>query len=131
MKELWVSEAPVGLHVFWEERLLQGLGYMTCMPPTVMPEGGIPGNGCTIHLQLKRPSASWMAHLSHRKLLSAVNRVGSPSSLVLCLPMLFTPFERAYLTFLRSFYIFFPPQIKVRQESGRMSTCLLLPRPLI
>ena len=84
MKELWVSEAPVGLHVFWEEKgLLQGLSYMTYMAPTVMPEGGIPGNGCTVHLQLRRPSASWTVHLSHMKLFSAINEAEPLASLVL------------------------------------------------
>ena len=79
-----MSEAPVGLHVFWEEEgLFQGLSDMTCMPPTVMPEGGILGNECTVHLQLRRPSASWTAHLSHKKLFSAVNETGPPASLVL------------------------------------------------
>ena len=79
-----MSETPVGLHVFWEEEgLLQGLCYVTCMPPMVMSKGGILGNGCTVHFQLRRPSASWTAHLSHRKLLSAVNGAGPPASLVL------------------------------------------------
>ena len=83
------------------------------MPPTVMPEGGILGNGGTVHLQLRRLSVSWTAHLSHGKLLSAVNRVEPPASLVLCLPLLFAPFGRAYLTFLKSLYVYFPPQIRV------------------
>ena len=109
-----MSEAPVGLHVFWEEEgLLQGLSYMTYVPPMVMPEGGISGNGCTIHLKLRRPNASWTAHLSHRKLLSAVNRVGLPASLVLCMPLLLASFGRAYLTFLKSLYVSFPPQIRI------------------
>ena len=107
-----MREGPVGLHVLGEEEgLLQGLSYMTCVPPTVMPEGGIPGNGCTVHLQLRRLSASWTAHLSHRKLV--VNRVGPPASLVLCVPLLLTSFGRAYLTFLRSLYVSFPPQIRI------------------
>ena len=47
-------EVPVSLHIFWEEEgLLQGLGYMTYVPPMVMPEGGISGNGCIVHLQLR------------------------------------------------------------------------------
>ena len=57
-KELLLTEVPVGLHVFWkEEGLLQGLGNMACMPSMVMPDGGIPGNGDTIHLQFRRPYA--------------------------------------------------------------------------
>ena len=109
-----MSKAPVGLHVFWEEEgLAQGLDYVTCMPPTVMPEGGILGNGCIVRLQLRRPSASWTAHLSHRKLLSVVNKVRPPASLVLCLPLLFASFGRAYLTFLKSFCVSFPPQIRI------------------
>ena len=77
-------EIPVSPHIIWEEEgLLQSLGYMTSVPPTVMPEGGIPRNGHTVHLQLGRLSAGWTAHLSHRKLLLAINRVGSPALLVL------------------------------------------------
>ena len=110
-----MSKAPVGLHIFWEEEgLLQGLDYVTCMPLTVMPEGGVPGNGCTVHLQLRRPSASWTVHLSHRKLFSAVNGARPPASLILCLPLLFASFGRAYLTFLRSLCVSFPPQVRIR-----------------
>ena len=77
-------EVPVSLHILWEEEgLLQSLSYMTGMPPTVMPEGGIIRDGYTVHLQLGRPSAGWTAHLGHKKLLSAINRVGSLASLVL------------------------------------------------
>ena len=63
--------------------LFQGFNYMASVPPTVMPEGSIPGNGHTVYLQLRRPSVGWMTHLSHRKLLSAINRVGPPAPLVL------------------------------------------------
>ena len=39
-------EIPISLHILWdEEGLLQSLGYMTDVPPTVMPEGGIPAMG--------------------------------------------------------------------------------------
>ena len=77
-------EGPVSLHILWEEEgLLQSLGYMTGVPPTIMPEGGIIHDGHTIHLQLGRPSADWSAHLSHMRLLLAINRVGPPAPLVL------------------------------------------------
>ena len=57
-KEFLLIEVPVGLHVFWkEEGLLQGLSDMTCMPPMVMPNGGIPGNRYTVHLQFRTPYA--------------------------------------------------------------------------
>ena len=50
-EELLLIEVPVSLHVFWkEEGLLQSLNNMTCMPLVVMSNGGIPGNGDTIHL---------------------------------------------------------------------------------
>ena len=60
---------------------------MIGVPPTVMPEGSIPGNGHTIHLQLRRPNAGWTAHLSHSKLLSAINRAGSPALLGLVIAL--------------------------------------------
>ena len=63
--------------------LFQGFNYMASVPPTVMPEGSIPGNRHTVYLQLRRPSVGWMTHLSHRKLLSAINIVGPPAPLVL------------------------------------------------
>ena len=57
-KELLLTGVPVGLHVLWkEEGLLQGLGNMTHMPPMITPNGGIPNNGDTVHLQFKRPYA--------------------------------------------------------------------------
>ena len=57
-EELLLTEVPVSLHVFCkEEGLLQGLGNMTYVPPMVMPNGGIPGNGDTVHLQFRRPYA--------------------------------------------------------------------------
>ena len=53
-------EVPISLHIFWKEKgLVQGLSYMASVPPTVMPEGSIPGNGHIVYLQLKRPSAGW------------------------------------------------------------------------
>ena len=108
-----MSKTPVGLHVFWEEEgLLQGLGDMTCMPPTVMPNEGIPSNGYTVHLQFRRPYACWTAYLSHRKLFSAVSEVGPPTSLVLRLPLLFASFWRAYLTLLKSLLVSLPPQLR-------------------
>ena len=77
-------EVPVSLHILWEEEgLLQSLGYMTGVHPAVMPEGSISDNGHTVHLQLRRPSAGWTAHLSHRKLISVINKAGSPAPLVL------------------------------------------------
>ena len=63
--------------------LFQGFNYMASMPPKVMLEGRIPGNGYTVYLQLRRPSMGWMTQLSHRKLLSAINRVRPPAPLVL------------------------------------------------
>ena len=57
-EELMLIEAPVSLHVFWkEEGLLQSLGNMICMPPVVMSNGGIPGNGDIVHFQFRRPYA--------------------------------------------------------------------------
>ena len=57
-KELLLTEVPVDLHIFLkEEGWLQGLDNMTYMPPMVMPNGGIPDNGDTIHLQFRRPYA--------------------------------------------------------------------------
>ena len=39
-------EGPISLHILWEEKgLLQGLSYITDVPPTIMPEGSIPGMG--------------------------------------------------------------------------------------
>ena len=77
-------EVPVSLHILWEEEgLLQSFGYMTGVPPTVMPKGGIIRDRYTVHLQLRRLSAGWSAHLSHRRLLSAINRVGPSASLVM------------------------------------------------
>ena len=57
-EELLLTKVPLSLHVLWkEEGLLQGLGNVTCMPPMVMPNRGILGNGDTVHLQFKRPYA--------------------------------------------------------------------------
>ena len=57
-EEFLLIEVLVSIHVFWkEEGLLQSLGNMTCMPPMVVSNGGIPGNGDTIHLQFRRPYA--------------------------------------------------------------------------
>ena len=103
-------EVPVDLHVFWEdEELLQGFGDITCMPPMVMPNGGVPGNGYTVHLQFRRLYACWTAYLSHRELFSAVNGVRPPTSLVLRLPLLFASFWRAYFTLLKSLLVSLPP----------------------
>ena len=47
-------EVPVSLHILREkEGLLQSLGYMTGVPPTIMPKGSIIGDGYTVHLQLR------------------------------------------------------------------------------
>ena len=44
-------EVPVSLYILWEnEGLLQSLGYMTGVPPTIVPKGIIIGDGHTIHL---------------------------------------------------------------------------------
>ena len=92
-----------------------------------MPEGGIPGNGCIVHLQLRRPSVSWTAHLSHRKLFSVVNGAGPPASLVLWLPLLFASFGRptspsswasVYLFLLRSGLGFNPRSAKSWGRGG-------------
>ena len=46
-------EIPVSLHIRCEEEgLLWSLGYMTGVPPTVMPKGGVIRNWHTICLQL-------------------------------------------------------------------------------
>ena len=107
-------EAPISLHVFWkEEGLLQSLGNMTCMPPVVMSNGGIPGNGDTIHLQFRRPYARWTAHLSHGRIFSAFNRVGPPTSSVLGHPLLFVSLWRTYLALLRSLMLSLSPQFRI------------------
>ena len=107
-------EAPVSLHVFWkEEGLLQSLSNMICMPPVVMSTGGIPGNGDTVHLQFRRPYARWTAHLSHRRIFLAFNRVGSPTSLILGHSLLFVSLWRAYLALLRSLMLPLSPQFRI------------------
>ena len=96
-------EVLVSLHVFWkEERLLQSLSNVTYMPTMVMSNGGMLGNRNTIYLQFRRPYARWTAHLSHKRIFSAFNRVGPPTSLVLGLPLLFVSLWRAYLALLKS-----------------------------
>ena len=101
-------------HVVWkEEGLLQSLGYMTSMPPVVMPNGGILGNEDTIHFQFRRPYAQWTAHLSHGRIFSAFNRVGPPTSLVLGLPLLFVSFWRAYLALFRILLLPLSLQLRV------------------
>ena len=113
-EELLLIEAPVSLHVFWkEEGLLQSLGNMTCMPPLVMSNGGIPGNGDTVHLQFKRPYARWTAHLSRKRIFSAFNRGGPPTSLVLRYLLLFVSLWRAYLALLRSLMLPLSPQFRI------------------
>ena len=83
-------EAPVSFHVFWkEEGLLQSLGNMTCMPPLVMSNGGIPGNGDIVHLQFRRSYAQWTVHLSRERIFSAFNRGGPSTSLILRYLLLF------------------------------------------
>ena len=109
-----LTKTPVSFHVFWkEERLLQSLGYMTYMPPVVMSNGGIPGNGDTIHFQFGRPYARWTAHLSHGRIFPAFNRVGSPTSLVLRLPLLFVSLWRAYLALLRILWLSLSPRARI------------------
>ena len=77
-------EIPVSLHILGEEEwMLQSLGHKTDVPPAVMPKGGVIRNWHTVYLQLGRLSAGWSVHLSHRRLLSAINRVRSPAPLVL------------------------------------------------
>ena len=77
-------EGPIGLHVLWEEeRLLQSLGHQTSMPSAIMPEGGIIRDWHTIHLQHGRPSTGGPAYLGHRRLLSAIHRVGPSVPVVL------------------------------------------------
>ena len=101
---------PICLHVLGEEeRLFQSLGYQTGVPTTIMPEGGIIHNRHTVHLQLGRLSADWTAHLGHRRLLSAIHRIGPFILLVLGLPGLFASFGRAQLSLLSSFSVPFPP----------------------
>ena len=103
-------EVPVSLHVLWEEEgLLQSLGYMTGVPPAIMPKGGIIRNWHAVHLQLGRPSAGWTSHLSHRKLLSAINGGGPLAPLVLRLSRLLASFGRGHLPFLRSLNVPLPP----------------------
>ena len=98
------------LHVLGEEeRLFQSFSYQTSMPIAIMPEGGIIHNRDTVHLQLGRSSADWTAHLSHRRLLSAIHRIGPSVPLVLGLPGLFASFGRAQLSLLSSFSVPFPP----------------------
>ena len=77
-------EIPVSLHILGEEEwLLQSLGHKTGVPPAVMSKGGVIRNWHTVYVQLGRPNAGWLAHLSHRRLILAINRVGPPAPLVL------------------------------------------------
>ena len=113
-EELLLTEVPVSLYVFWKkERLLQSLGSMTCMPPMVMSNGGIPSKGDTVHLQFRRPYGRRTAHLSHGRIFSAFNRVGPPTSLVLGLLLLFVSLWRAYFALLRSLLLPLSPQLKI------------------
>ena len=86
---------------------------MTCMPPVVMSNGGIPGNGDIVHLKFRRLYARWTAHLSHRRIFSAFNRVGPPTSLVLGHPLLFVSLWRAYLALLKSLMLPLSPQFRI------------------
>ena len=78
-----------------------------------MSNGGIPGNGDTIHLQFRRPYAWWTAHLSHGRIVSTFNKVGPPTSLVLGHPLLFVSLWRTYLTLLRSLMLSLSPQFRI------------------
>ena len=109
-EEFRMIEVPVGLHVLWEkEGLLQSLGYMTGMPSAIMPKGGIIRNRHFVYLQLGCLSADWSTHLSHRRLLSAINGGGPPALLILRLSGLLASFGRGYLPFLRSLNVPLPP----------------------
>ena len=112
-------EVPIGLHVLGEEeRLFQSLGYQTSVPTATMPEGGIIRNRHTVHLQLGRPSAGWTTHLGHRRLLSAIHRVGPSVPLVLWLSGLFASFGSTQLSLLSSFlgwYTFYLSDKRIKQ----------------
>ena len=103
-------EGPIGLHILWEdEGLLQNLGYQPSVPPAIMLEGGIICNWHAIYLQHERSSTGWAAHLGHRRLLSAIHRIGPSVPLVLRLPGPFASFGRAQLPLFSSLNMPFLP----------------------
>ena len=113
-EELLLTEVPISFHVSWKEkRLLQGLSNMTCLPPLVVPNQGIPSHRDTIYLQLNRPYARCMAHLSHERILSALNRGRPFASLVLRYSLVFVSLGKVYLAFLRSFVLSLSPQLRI------------------